>query len=338
MAENNRIEYIDLAKGVCIILVVFMHIVPELGNGNPYLLNLRMPLYFCLSGMFFKTYGEFKGFIVKKTDRLLVPFIAWYIISYLIYYIRVFFLGHPEHIFRVTDLFLEPEFYNGSIWFLLSLFWVNILFYSIHSITKKEILRATLVVAYATVGWIWSFSGKGNFLYLGTSLTSLPFFYIGTLLIKNGVVNQVKDLKRDIITLAICGIIIFFTISLHQDPVAHIFYLNHLIDGNPLYLYCGASSMVILTFIICKYVKRVPLVSYLGRFSIIVLLTHGLIKNILTRSLAHFTGMDTENVTFHLILFSITLGLMFLIIPICKKFLPSICAQKSFINKRVALT
>jgi len=53
---NQRIEYIDLAKGFCIMLVVFNH-----GNvlmGDPeYALRdafciMRMPLYFFLSGLF----------------------------------------------------------------------------------------------------------------------------------------------------------------------------------------------------------------------------------------------------------------------------------------------
>ncbi len=61
--QTDRIEWIDLAKGICIILVVMLHARVDIGFS---LSHFRMPLYFVLSGLFFKTYGNFKGFIIKK--------------------------------------------------------------------------------------------------------------------------------------------------------------------------------------------------------------------------------------------------------------------------------
>lgn len=52
---KKRIDFIDTAKGVCIILVVLGH------SGIPIdfvgMNSMRMPLYFILSGLFFKDYG-----------------------------------------------------------------------------------------------------------------------------------------------------------------------------------------------------------------------------------------------------------------------------------------
>lgn len=48
---QQRIEFIDLAKGICIILVVLLHIVPS--ANIPELRFIRIPLYFILSGLFF---------------------------------------------------------------------------------------------------------------------------------------------------------------------------------------------------------------------------------------------------------------------------------------------
>lgn len=334
--EKQRLEYIDLAKGICIVLVVFMHIVPELGKGNPYLVNLRMPLYFFLSGMFFKSYGGLSNFFVKKADRLLLPFIAWYLISYGIYYIRVLALGHPEHVFNIMDLFLDSEFYNGSIWFLLSLFWVNLLYFGVNNITN-EIYKILSIALIATIGWIWSFSGVQNFLYLGTSMVSLPFFYMGTVVVSKNLLTNNKDIKKDILKVFICLLVIFLSITLPESPVRYTFYLNRLEEGNPVMLYFAGFFLVYLTLILCKYVKKLPLISYLGRFSIIVLLTHGLVRNVTTRSLGHLMGVDTENMEFHLFLFFFTMTTMFFIIPICRKFFPYICAQKSWIENKIKL-
>ena len=62
--EKNRIYWIDTAKGICILLVVINHAIMIthieyiFGNINieNSLSSFRMPLYFTLSGIFFKRY------------------------------------------------------------------------------------------------------------------------------------------------------------------------------------------------------------------------------------------------------------------------------------------
>ena len=67
---QQRIEFIDLAKGICIILVVLLHIVPS--ANIPELRFIRIPLYFILSGLFFKDYGSFRNFLKKKVNNILL--------------------------------------------------------------------------------------------------------------------------------------------------------------------------------------------------------------------------------------------------------------------------
>lgn len=72
---SQRIEFVDLAKGICISLVVLFHVFGDLSGDVIQLMNLfRMPLYFVLSGLFFKTYDGLIPFIKKKTNKLLITF------------------------------------------------------------------------------------------------------------------------------------------------------------------------------------------------------------------------------------------------------------------------
>ncbi|MDE7381406.1 MAG: acyltransferase family protein, partial [Muribaculaceae bacterium] len=71
-SEKPRIEFIDLAKGFCIILVVIFHSGVELNIPN--FNALRMPLYFVLSGLFFRDYGDFIHLLKRKINKLLIPF------------------------------------------------------------------------------------------------------------------------------------------------------------------------------------------------------------------------------------------------------------------------
>ena len=66
---KQRIEWIDTAKCICIILVILGHVFQFFGTSN--LINdifstFRMPLYFILSGLFFKQYG---GAISNKKNQ-----------------------------------------------------------------------------------------------------------------------------------------------------------------------------------------------------------------------------------------------------------------------------
>ena len=80
--KKQRIEYIDLAKGFCILLVVLSHILAFYRTSLPYdsvLKCFRMPLYFFLSGVFFKQYENFLGFFKRKINKLLIPFLFFFV-------------------------------------------------------------------------------------------------------------------------------------------------------------------------------------------------------------------------------------------------------------------
>lgn len=66
--ESKRIEYIDLMKGICIVLIILMHCDIKSSNErlNDMLADFRVPLYFFLSGLFFKEYDGFIDFCIRK--------------------------------------------------------------------------------------------------------------------------------------------------------------------------------------------------------------------------------------------------------------------------------
>jgi len=67
--QKKRVEFFDLAKGFCILLVVIFHITEHYKLEMPasdMLKSMRLPLYFFLSGCFFKTYNGFFGIFLKE--------------------------------------------------------------------------------------------------------------------------------------------------------------------------------------------------------------------------------------------------------------------------------
>ena len=87
--QSRRIDFVDLTKGVCIILVVMAHVggAFEQLDTNSMLSCFRMPLYFFISGVFFKSYEGLFGFILRKINKLIIPFLFFYLSAFLMKYI-----------------------------------------------------------------------------------------------------------------------------------------------------------------------------------------------------------------------------------------------------------
>lgn len=86
--SKGRIEFIDLAKGICILLVVMIHVgVPEYIPG---LYAAKVPIFFLLSGLFFLKKVNFflrGGYWNKLCTTIVIPFLAYYLISYAMFYV-----------------------------------------------------------------------------------------------------------------------------------------------------------------------------------------------------------------------------------------------------------
>jgi fucose 4-O-acetylase-like acetyltransferase len=323
LSDHKRIEWIDLAKGICIFLVVANHI---FYYNCVFLEQLRMPLYFILSGLFFKDYGGFCEFMLKKTNKILIPFIFFYLSSQLLYWVMRLVVGqcdissYPDFLvlFRVTNYF------NNPIWFLLCLYEVNILYYVIQHYTNSRRSRYVIIIIAGFIGAALSYTP----LYLGAMLTALPFFYLGTVL-KDSFVIKCNERK---IIQALCGCVVvaILTILPSYIPVSKItFYLND-VQGSYLVALICSSLGVISVLLICKCIRWLPLFSFIGRYSIIVLCVHMVYISILN----HFSLLTSCQYGRFYELVIVTI-LSWLTIPVAIKLIPWFVAQKDLIRSKV---
>lgn len=83
--KGNRIEYIDIMKGLGILLVVLHHvrIIPIDNPGMSTLLwkCLSMPLFFFVAGLTFSSKRSFSDTFVRGFRRLIVPAIFWSLLA-----------------------------------------------------------------------------------------------------------------------------------------------------------------------------------------------------------------------------------------------------------------
>lgn len=333
MVEKKRIEFIDLAKGVCIFMVVLVHVIPEFGENFPILTCLRMPLYFCLSGLFFKDYGGIKGNLLKKTNKILIPFVAWYLIGYAIYYTgRFFFPSDRVANFYIDDIFFHNEIFNVPIWFLLCLFWSNLFFSIIVSIFKKWYTILFGVSLFSFFGWLLYYNGIFNFLYLGSSLTCLPFFYMGYALKRSSILYPSSKKGPDFLIMAICLTLASLLAFIPEIPPRLNYSRNEIIAGNPVTIYLCAAFLVAGVLLMCKFIGKVPFLTYIGRYSIIVLVSHMILNDLMVSALHRLTHQEVLSMSWKVLIFVVVMSLMLIIIPFFKKYLSHITAQKDIID------
>ena len=77
-ALRKRVPYVDIARGIGIILVVIGHndfslIAPF---AHKLIYSFHMPMFFFISGMFFKPDLPFLNFLKNRFHRVLKPFLA----------------------------------------------------------------------------------------------------------------------------------------------------------------------------------------------------------------------------------------------------------------------
>ena len=191
---KQRIEWVDTAKGIVILLVVLEH-TTNIGSTQIGLIlsNFRMPLYFVLSGIFFKTYGNIWNFLLKKVNNLLIPTLFFFWGSCIIYFLLQSIGVHfaiPFKMEYLLDLFLPYEniYCNGVVWFLIALFWVNVICYPL----MKYLHGIGLILCVILCGLL----GVSDMLHLpyfiDTALSAVPFFYAGFAIKRAGLLGVWK--------------------------------------------------------------------------------------------------------------------------------------------------
>ncbi len=330
IVQKERIEWIDLAKGFCIMLVVWWHIKELYSNRGftdrsvlLYSANyFRMPLYFLLSGLFFKTYGHYLEFLRRKVNHLLIPFIVFAILG--VAYCLLF----PK---KLPPLRTWQSFYPYvTIWFLLCLFLMNNLFFFIHRISEGSRVIYICVIILGVIGYM---GGREPFqwLHLYTCLTAMPFFAMGYALRQETNYLTYRARWWEIFP-AIIALVLLYCYTLHNGKEG-IFYVHNEYDVSIWVLYLTGFIGIYAVLSISRLLKHLPIVSYLGRYSIIVLITHYPIVYLFPKQWSRilfwgFGGWCALEEFLLLICIEVP------IIALCKHYLPWIFAQKDVIKPR----
>lgn len=174
----NRNTWVDYAKAIGILLVVYGHVARGLFKAHvPFdentfrlvdsiVYSFHMPLFFFLSGLFF--YSSFikrggTGLIINKLDTVVYPFIVW---SLLQGSIEAFLSNYTNGDVKFSDvlqLFWHPR---AQFWFLYALFFTFVFCAFFYKYMKDRFLLSFLIFAGVYVGTSYYLTLQIPFNYL----------------------------------------------------------------------------------------------------------------------------------------------------------------------------
>jgi fucose 4-O-acetylase-like acetyltransferase len=155
-AATKRIDYVDIAKGIGIVLVVMGH--NDFSLISPFahklIYSFHMPMFFFMSGIFFKPDMPFGKFARRRFERALRPF---FFTILLIYFMTISF--SKVSISVATTRVFKAMYANGyyldwvQLWFLPHLFAVSLFaWFFLRAVRKTSLFRARwmiLAIIYA---------------------------------------------------------------------------------------------------------------------------------------------------------------------------------------------
>ncbi len=323
-----RVDFLDIAKGLSIFLVVIGH--THLSGGDLDKLDatfstIRMPFFFFISGIFFSPNKKFISYSIYKFDVLVKPFFS-IILIFLIFHLIVF--GSTPELYHRTSEMLYGSLISWpwtSIWFLPHL-WIVFVFstavlkllnYDKQKLFLKCIFLSMLLVfgSYFIATFL---TLNVNFLGVSKTLHGLPFsldlvlltsfYFILGYTAKQFVVEFKPNLY-----LFFLGCLFIYISAFHLG--ARIDLIQRVIS-NPIFsisssligIYCGLAISKLISKV--AYINKVFLA--MGVYSLFILIFHGVIHQDVMHAVFKTPMSVIEGVIslFACITFSILIGMI----------------------------
>jgi acyltransferase len=290
LVDKQRINWVDIAKGLGIILVVVGH--TKFGYVD-FIYSFHMPLFFIISGLLFtssKCRVSFKDFLADRFKRLIIPYFASCIFFYTFWVLLGRHFGeNAEKNVPVLKPLLGMLYANGindwlifnvPLWFLPCLFVAELIFFiSLKLYKNNNGMLATAVLVITISGY---FISRVLFLPWGAdiALVSQLFIFIG---------YQIRDknLYTRVTINQVVALVVFLAVMLLIS-----YYINGRVDMNGriyknfLLFYMGGVSGSILIFVLSRtiglYQKISVFFTNCGKETLIILFFHSISFKVLS--------------------------------------------------------
>lgn len=290
--KKNRMTYLDMAKGIGILLMIVGHTI-SLGWQKDLIYSFHMPLFFVCSGMtmtWSNHWLEWREAAKKSTKRLLLPALVLFMVmtlwTYLVEgqfdaaYTKDFALNRLASLLMASGsdvmVFGKEVAAIGLLWFLPALFFARLLLDALHLLMPKK-WESLVILAWALVLTL----RLSLPLALDLGLAGIGFVDIGIWL-RERLPQWEQEGKKKIATgdkvLIGAGIFWFLAFLLQEKSAVPAFDMAKR-DYGITFLglamaACGSLSLILLCRKLEKYVRADGFLATCGRYSMLLLSMH----------------------------------------------------------------
>ena len=280
-SRAERLSWLDVLKGIGIILVAIGHIYSNQTIFN-WLYSFHMPLFFLAAGWVYKEKPVLTD-IKRRTQTIVIPYFAFGILL-LIYWQLI------ERKFRDSDMsFLDALAglfsgcynnldFNIHLWFLPCFFVTVALFNILVNLGGRKIsyiasaLMSLIYILLPMPEFPWGFNRV--FKYIG-------FYAVGTVLARRKAKIIDKKLEAGITAIVLFGLNFFLS-------------FRNLTSGIMWFVtaFIGVTAIILVS----QFINKNGILQYFGRISLIVLCIHGPVYRIVVKIISIPLHMSTEAV------------------------------------------
>lgn len=285
---TNRITWIDVARGMAMVAIVFGHTV-DMGPWKVWVYSFHVPFFFILSGITFHVEVSFGRFCIDKAKRILVPYYCFGLASILAFFVAGNFaasiLGRGSVNTSLALNVIGLAYGNGKngmmdfnlpLWFLPCVFVVYLFAFFLAWVEKRTArtgsvkalimlltLLASIAITLIDLVPALPFSAEN-------ALVLLPFFYFGVIL-RDFDWSSLSCLKRVLIGTFIFAVGLIAALLNARNGIVD--YVATACRSYPLFL-IGAMLQCCGLMLILSTIKTTNALSSIGRQTMPVLVMH----------------------------------------------------------------
>lgn len=275
-----RINWLDTARGIAIILVIIGHAnFPEEILAIVY--AFHMPLFFFLSGFFLlKKEENFNLFLIKKVKSLIIPYIFYNIIL-IIFYWLLWIISKNQDLYQdiYSKIIAIPmairidDIYASRLWFLPCLFISNILICIFYKTFNKSLVAIFIVsIILSLIGIELNINNRLILPWsLDASLMICIFITAAIIIREKNLLNIILN-KKFIILYFVLYILCTYLNFLHNNNKRIGIYEASY--GNYLYFYITSFAGIFIVLKIAYKIGSNKILDFLGKNSLTIYVTH----------------------------------------------------------------
>ncbi len=333
MQNKERLNTLDVAKGIGIIFVVFAHI-----NYTPELLtpiySFHMPLFFILAGVVFhkEKFHSFGAFLKRRWKTMMLPYVIFSVLTIVYVFVseRLFDaatdLTRAEYIEAFVQIFLaqgSKPVLNTPLWFVPCLFAAEIMYFFLADLKLKY--RIPICALMTGLGWLLE-SGLLDFdntvlpWSLDSALFALSFYATGNI-VSPYLIRAIQNIKASPNRRTLC-LCIFFGVILIWMPLMIAngkITLGSKILNNGFLLYLtgilGTTAVLAISILLDKY----RFLTFLGQNTFCIMSVHYVLRKFMLPKYYTWLGIplyDREILAETIVPFLIVFTLTVLSVPV----------------------